>query len=77
MGRRNLTVQLDDEVIYLAKVAAAKRGTSVSALVTRELERLVEADDRFEDAQRRAERAMGRAERRGGRGWVREDLHQR
>ena len=73
----SLTVQLDDDVIHRAKVAAAKRGTSVSGLVTQELERLVEADDRYEDAQRRAERALGRTETRGGRHWARDDLHQR
>lgn len=76
MAKRNLTVQLDDNVIHRAKVAAAKRGTSVSGLVTQELERLVDADDRFEDAQRRAERALGRAQPRGGRHWTRGELHQ-
>jgi hypothetical protein len=77
MGRRNLTVQLDDEVIHRAKVAAAKRGTSVSGLVTRELERLADADDRYDDARRRAERALGRTAPRGGRHWNRNDLYQR
>src|SRR4051812_43674365 len=67
MAKRNLTVQLDEDVIHRAKVAAAKRGTSVSGLVTQELERLVEADARYEEAQRRAEQAMGRTQRRGGR----------
>lgn len=39
MAKRNLTVQLDEEVIHGAKVAAAKRGTSVSGLVAQEPER--------------------------------------
>ncbi len=77
MAKRNLTVQLDGDVIHRAKVVAAKRGTSVSALVTQELERLVEADERYEDARRRTERAMGRAVARGGRHWWRDDLHNR
>jgi hypothetical protein len=77
MTKRNLTVQLDEEIIHRAKVAAAKRGTSVSALVTQELERLVEADERYEDAHRRAEQAMGRAQSRGGRRWTRDELHER
>ena len=77
MAKRNLTIQLDDDVIHRAKVAAAKRGTSVSGLVTQELERLADADDRYEDAQRRAERALGRTAPRGGRHWGRDDLHQR
>ena len=77
MTKRNLTVQLDDDVIHRAKVTAAKRGTSVSALVAHELERLADADDRYELAQRRAERALGRTTPRGGRHWTRDELHQR
>ncbi|MGH9116490.1 MAG: DUF6364 family protein [Acidimicrobiales bacterium] len=77
MTKRNLTVQLDDDVIHRAKVAAAKRGTSVSGLVTQELIRLVEDDERYEDARRRAERALRRAKPRGGRRWRRDELHGR
>jgi hypothetical protein len=77
MTKRNLTVQLDEEVIHRAKVAAAKRGTSVSGLVTQELQRLVEADERYEEARRRAERAMGRTQSHGGRPWTRDELHER
>lgn len=57
MAKRNLTVQLDDEVIRDAKVLAARRGTSVSTMVAAELERLVAADDRYEEARERAQRA--------------------
>jgi len=77
MAKRNLTVQLDDDVIHRAKVAAAKRGTSVSGLVAQQLERLADADERYEDANRRAERALGRTKPRGGRHWTRDDLHER
>lgn len=77
MTKRNLTVQLDDDVIHRAKVTAAKRGTSVSGLVAQQLERLADSDQRFEDAQRRAERALARSAPRGGRQWTRDDLHQR
>ena len=77
MAKRNLTVQLDDDVIHRAKVIAAKRGTSVSGLVAEELERLADADERYEDAQRRAEAALGRTAARGGRHWNRDDLHHR
>jgi hypothetical protein len=77
MAKRNLTVQLDDDVIHRAKVTAAKRGTSVSGLVAEQLERLANADERYEDAQRRAEAALGRTAARGGRRWNRDDLHHR
>jgi Family of unknown function (DUF6364) len=77
MSKRNLTIQLDDEVIHRAKIAAARRGTSVSGLVTQQLQRLADADERYDDAQRRAERALARAQPRGGRRWTRDEIHQR
>ena len=77
MARRNLTLQLDEEVLRRAKVAAAKRGTSVSALVARELEELVARDARYEDAHRRALEIFSSSLRRGGRTWRREELHER
>jgi hypothetical protein len=75
--KRNLTVQLEDDVIKRAKVLAARRGTSVSTLVATELERLVADDDRYQDAYRRAERALAGAANRRGRRWRRDDLHDR
>lgn len=75
--KRNVTVQLDDEVIRAAKVLAAKRGTSVSGLVAAELTRLVAEEERYEEAWRRARKAMGDAAGRGGRRWQREELHER
>jgi hypothetical protein len=54
MAEANLTLHPDEDVIRRARVAAAKRGTSVSALVARELDGLVERDARYEAASRRA-----------------------
>jgi hypothetical protein len=75
--KRNLTVQLDEEVIRQAKVLAARRGTSVSTLVAAELERLVAEDDRYEAAYGRARQALSGAIPRGGRHWRRDDLYDR
>lgn len=77
MSKRNVTVQLDDDVVHRAKVLAAKRGTSLSALLANELERMVEEDERYEEAWRRAGKALGDAEPRGGRRWRRDDLYDR
>ena len=77
MAKRNVTLQLDQEVIRRAKVVAAKRGTSVSGLVARQIEQLVEADARYEAAWERARKAIGGAAARGGRTWRREDLYDR
>lgn len=77
MAKRNLTVQLDDEVIHRAKVLAARRGTSVSVLVATELQRLASGDERYQEAWERAERALSGARPRGGRRWDRDDLYRR
>lgn len=77
MTKRNLTIQLEEEVVHRAKVTAAKRGTSVSGLVAQELERLVETDERYEEARHRAEQSLGNVRKRGGRRWTRSDLYQR
>ena len=76
--KRNLTVQLDEDVIGRAKVVAARRGMSVSGLVARCLDVLVDEDDRYESARRRAIAAMADADGHGGViSWRREDLYDR
>lgn len=75
MTKTNLTVQLDEDVIRRARVVAAKRGTSVSALVARELAELADREDRYEAAHRRVTELMERAGERGGRGWTRDDIY--
>ncbi|MEX1170966.1 MAG: DUF6364 family protein [Chloroflexota bacterium] len=75
MAKTNLTLQLDEEVIRRARVIAAKRGTSVSALLARELTELASEDARYEQAHARAEELMAKAKPRGGRTWTRDDLY--
>jgi hypothetical protein len=75
MAKTNLTLQLDTEVIRRARVVAARRGTSVSALVARELIELAEREDRYERARERAEALMASAKPRGGRRWTRDDIY--
>jgi hypothetical protein len=77
MARANLTLQMDAETIRRARIVAAKRGTSVSALAASQLEELVEEDDRLERARARAEAILAQASGRGGRSWTRDDLHER
>ncbi len=75
MAKTNLTVHLDEEVIRRAKVVAAKRGTSVSALVARQLDELVAEDERYDAARGRAIELMANAKPLGGRTWTREDIY--
>jgi hypothetical protein len=82
--KRNVTVQLDEEVIAKIKVLAAQRGTSISALVAAEINRLAAQNERYERAKREAlARLAAPAEyssdepdsARVGRGWTREELY--
>ncbi len=75
MPKANLTLQLDVDVIRRARVVAAKRGTSVSALVARELDELVAREDRYERARDQAIELMAVAKPRGGRTWTRDDIY--
>lgn len=77
MVKANLTVQLDAGIIRQAKVVAARRGTSVSALVAADLAALVEQEARYAEAQERAALLMRAASDRGGRTWRRDELHER
>ncbi|MEQ8833233.1 MAG: ribbon-helix-helix protein, CopG family [Miltoncostaeaceae bacterium] len=77
MTKRNVTVQLDEDVIRRAKVLAARRGASVSALIGIEIQRLVDEDDRYEAARERAMQALDDVVERGGRQWTRDALHER
>lgn len=77
MAKRNLTVQLEEDVIRQIKAIAAKRGTSVSGLVTREIQKLSAADERYEEARRYEFEALDNATNRGGVTWRREDLYDR
>jgi hypothetical protein len=77
MAKTNLTLQLEQDVIRRARVVAARRGTSVSALVARELTALVERDARYAAARLQADELLEQAAPRGGRTWRREDLYDR
>jgi hypothetical protein len=77
MAKRNLTVQLDEDVVQKAKVLAARRGTSISGLVARELEELVAWDARDVQARHRAVEFWAAWGPRGGRTWRRDELHER
>ena len=53
-AKQNLTVSLDKKIIHKAKVLAAQQGTSISQLLARYIERLLEEEESYEAAERRA-----------------------
>ena len=75
MTKTNLTLQLDADVVRRARVVAAKRGTSVSALVARELDALVARDERYEDAQRRAFALLSESTAGSTSSWTRDEIY--
>jgi predicted transcriptional regulator len=80
MATRNFTLSLPEELLREAKVVAARRGTSVSALVAGALAELVERESGYAAARERSLAMMQRgfpftiADRIA---WSRDDLHQR
>lgn len=53
-GKQNLTISLDRQTIQKAKVIAAQRSTSISGLVTRQIEILVGQEEAYERAKQQA-----------------------
>ncbi len=78
MTRRNVTLQLDEEILRRARILAAQRSTSVSRLVAEQLERLVDDDARYDAARRHALAQLGRGFRTDGLPLpARDELHER
>jgi hypothetical protein len=78
MAKTNLTLSLEAELVREAKVLAARRGTSVSRLMSENLEELIRRDKAYETAR---QRALGRMSRGFDLEWTkpssRDELHER
>ena len=75
--KTNLTLKLDANLIREAKVLAAKQGTSVSRLLTEQLETLIRRDKVYERAKHRALTRLERGFNLGGTPASRDELHER
>jgi predicted transcriptional regulator len=53
-GTRNLTIRLDEQTVQKARVVAARRGTSISALVAETIEQLARDEEAYEAAMQHA-----------------------
>jgi hypothetical protein len=53
-GKQNLTISLDRQTIQKAKIVAARRSTSISGLLARQIEILVGEEEAYERAERQA-----------------------
>ena len=77
-GKRNLTIQLDEDTIQAAKELAARKNTSVSGLVTQQIQAMVARSARYEEAKKRELEAMRNAKGLGGGGitWTRAEINE-
>lgn len=77
-GKQNITVSLDRETIQKAKVVAARRSTSISGLLARQIEILVGDEEAYERAECQATALLDQGFRMGGEIRVsRDELHER
>lgn len=80
MATRNITLALPEETLREVKILAAKRGTSVSAMLREKLEALVQEESDYARAMREALGALERGYDLGTYGkvsWTRDELHER
>jgi hypothetical protein len=74
---QNLTIRLPMKTLKRARMAAARRGTSISALVAEKINEVAGEDDVYEAAKRQALRVLDRGFRLGGRPLSRDAAHRR
>ena len=78
MPKQNITLSLDKDLIRQARQLSARKSTSVSKLLSEELERLVRDHEQYERAKRRALATMKKGFHMGGRiTATRDELHDR
>ena len=76
--KQNVTISLDRQTIRKAKIVAARRDTSISGLLARQLEILVGEEEAYERAERQAMELLDKGFHLGGGAPVRrEGLHER
>ncbi len=76
--KQNLTISLDRQTIRKAKIVAAKRSTSISGLLARQIDILVGEEEAYERAERQAALLMEQGFHLGGAIRAsRDELHER
>ena len=76
--KQNITLRLSRKTLQKARVLAAKRSTSISGLLTSQIEQLANSEDEYEKAMRRAIARMEKGFHLGGTHKLdRDALHER
>jgi hypothetical protein len=77
-GKQNVTLSLRPEILRKARILAAQRATSISALLAEQIESLVGAEEAWESAERAALSFLDQGFHLGGQIPARrEELHER
>jgi len=76
-AKQNVTVSLSRQVLRKAKILAARRETSISGLLSQEIESLVAKEDAYERAERQALALLDQGFHLGGTMARRDELHER
>ena len=78
--KQNVTLALPAETVRRLKVLAAQRGSSISRMITEQLEAILNRDDEYERARQRALARLEQGWDLGTNGridWTRDELHER
>jgi hypothetical protein len=75
--KQNVTVSLSRQVLKKAKILAARRETSISGLLSQEIELLVSNEEAYERAERQALALLDQGFHLGGTIASRDELHER
>lgn len=75
--KQNVTVSLSRHVLKKAKILAARRETSISSLLSQEIESLVANEEAYERAERQALALLDKGFHLGGIIASRDELHER
>ena len=76
--KQNITISLDRQTIRKAKIVAARRSTSISGLLARQIEILIGEEEAYERAERQAMNLLEQGFHMGGKIRAsREELHER
>jgi len=78
MQKQNITLSVDKEVLRKARVLAARRDTSISGLLSQQIEALVGQEEAYERARSEAMKLLEKGFHLGGaRRASRDELHER
>ena len=75
--KQNITLSLDRTILQKLKILAAQRNTSVSGMLTDELNQLIQKDEHYQRSKLAALQAIEQGYHLGGQPLSRDELHER